>query len=614
MPPPRDAKKLFRSAKVKLQCVAAFRYSRAYKAEGDPSLNTPEAKLTRERMFLHEDLQSRFRRFWSILDLAKDPVTNELTAASYTLLSTKVQRVMIKDFDAAEAEQDAQKDWKQDVTRWAHRGRRASQVGMAYEAFQKSMFELADVWTEEIDVAVYCRFLDEVLGAVVQDINAEQLRFKRDEDITFNRRLSRRSSSRSSLAGKDGASVTGSGSGLGTGSRLPLIGEGSELSAGTSALGLDVSQGSTCSHGQPSARNRRLSSQGTLREVSLQSISHVPIEAIEEESVSGSANVHQLEGAMHGDDEKNKAGAKCKADKKAKCEAAEKAKLEADEKAKREADGMAICGAIEKARRETQAKAKREANKEGTGSFSSVQVHTTERHKALPFERKGRHREKDWDVLAGAASPRSPARSPMLCATRDLATVSPRSPVYATRPLRKGRHREKDWDVLDGVASPRSPVLSPVRVTRHLATVSPRSPVYAIRPLATVRQHSGSTQSSEADSAATAAGSAQKARRVYVSSPTASERSLYMRAVKHAEETLKDLRSQAQLDSSTMVTRSRISLDATDQCSFAASLPTLPISPVASVRELQLCPVAADTAARIDEAEHDSDKRQKSKN
>ena len=65
MPPPRNARKLFRSAKVKLQCVAAFKYSRAYKAEGDPSLNTPEAKLIRDRMFMHEELQSRFRRFWS---------------------------------------------------------------------------------------------------------------------------------------------------------------------------------------------------------------------------------------------------------------------------------------------------------------------------------------------------------------------------------------------------------------------------------------------------------------------------------------------------------------------------------------------------------------------
>ena len=150
---------------------------------------------------MHEELQSRFRRFWSILDLAKDPDNNELNAASYTLLSTKVQRVMIKDFDAVEAEQDAQKDWNQDVTRWAHRGRRASQVGMTYEAFARSMFELTDVWTEEIDVVVYCRFLDEVLGGVVQDINAELLRFKRDEDITFNNGMSRRSSSKVSVRG-----------------------------------------------------------------------------------------------------------------------------------------------------------------------------------------------------------------------------------------------------------------------------------------------------------------------------------------------------------------------------------------------------------------------------
>ena len=555
MPPPRNAKKLFRSAKVKLQCVAGFNYSRAYKAEGDPSLNTPEAKLIRERMFMHKDLQSRFRRFWSILDLAKDPVTNELTAASYTLLSTKVQRVMIRDFDAAEAEQDAQKDWTQDVTRWAHSGRRASQVGMTYEAFQKSMFELADVWTEEIDVTIYCRFLDEVLGAVVQDINAEQLRFKRDEDISFNRRLSRRSSSRSLLGGVHASNYGASGTGSGNGSRLPVIGQGSALSTVDRASGLDVGQGLACVHSQPSTHNRRLSSQGTLREVSLHSILDAPMDGIEEENIPDPANVHQLEGEISGHDTNGKAEAKreangnakhdatekamLEANEKAKRAAAEKAKHEADQKAKREAAEMVKREANEKARHEANAKARRdahikakcEAGEQGTGVFPNVHARTTERLKALHFERK------EW-------------------------------------------HSKKDWDVLEGVARP-------------------HSRVHATRPPETVSQHSGSCQSNsllaqrnlppcplDADDAGTASGSAVRSRRVYVSSATASERKLYMRAVNHAEQALLELWSKARSDSSTVVTRSRTLLDATAQC-----------SPAAHLHSLQLCPVAAHAAA-----------------
>ncbi|CAN0083642.1 unnamed protein product, partial [Ectocarpus sp. 4 AP-2014] len=55
------------------------------------------------------------------------------------------------DTTEAEARHSAEVDWLRDTARWGGR--------MTRQAFGSSMFELADIWTENIDEEEYTAFL-----------------------------------------------------------------------------------------------------------------------------------------------------------------------------------------------------------------------------------------------------------------------------------------------------------------------------------------------------------------------------------------------------------------------------------------------------------------------
>ena len=58
----------------------------------------------------------------------------------------KMQRAMVDDYDEFSATLEAKDDWRNDV---------GDATGMDKEQFKRSIFQLADIWVEEIDAKEY---------------------------------------------------------------------------------------------------------------------------------------------------------------------------------------------------------------------------------------------------------------------------------------------------------------------------------------------------------------------------------------------------------------------------------------------------------------------------
>ena len=166
----------WKKAKLLTGVVHAFQRSRAYLSEGDDTMNS--ADNLRRRAALREDPQLRqlLLKFWSVIDLLKDPVTGHLLKSGFISLNIKLQRALLHDFDEEEAARHARLDFATDVGE--HR------TDCTKEEFLDGLFQLVDLWCETTDVAEYLHFLTKSLEAIVrEDISAEQLSFKKDEDI-----------------------------------------------------------------------------------------------------------------------------------------------------------------------------------------------------------------------------------------------------------------------------------------------------------------------------------------------------------------------------------------------------------------------------------------------
>ena len=99
--------KMWRKAMMVVRVVNAFKRSRKYKGEGDPAMDTAAMRAVRRGLQQSEPVQAQIARFWGVLDLLKDPLSGNLTRASYVALNIKIQKAMVSDFDADEARLDA---------------------------------------------------------------------------------------------------------------------------------------------------------------------------------------------------------------------------------------------------------------------------------------------------------------------------------------------------------------------------------------------------------------------------------------------------------------------------------------------------------------------------
>eukprot|EP00937_MAST-01D_sp_MAST-1D-sp2_P002444 g2444.t1 len=237
----------WRKAKVTMGAVQAFqKFGRAYKLEGNPEYDTSAMRFKRQRLEAHPEIERRFNRFWGILDMVKDH-NGGLKKESYVKLNYKIQLAMVSDFDPEEALADSERDWEHDCQRSLRRGSdQHAPPSMSYNGFCRSMFELADLWTDGVELSAYAQYLDMVLAAVVQDMAAEVLRFKPDADIGFVGALG----GGGGTAGDAGAALAGAGSsGVGAGVGGAGAGAGARVAGAAAAGGL----------GRAAATVRRLS-------------------------------------------------------------------------------------------------------------------------------------------------------------------------------------------------------------------------------------------------------------------------------------------------------------------------------------------------------------------
>ena len=177
---------MWRKAKMAVSVVNTFKRSSKYKSEGDPTMDTEAMLAVRRGLQQSGAIQAQIARFWDALDMLKDPSTGGLTRASYLSLNVKIQKAMVSDFDMESAKLDAATDWHQDMTRFcAARGEEGptSSTTMSFADFKLSMFELADLWCDDVKEATYMNFLKEVLTAVAKDINSDPLEFKPTAEI-----------------------------------------------------------------------------------------------------------------------------------------------------------------------------------------------------------------------------------------------------------------------------------------------------------------------------------------------------------------------------------------------------------------------------------------------
>jgi hypothetical protein len=115
-------------------------------------------------------------KFWSIIDMMKDPTTGCLLKSSFITLNVKLQRALLHDFDEAEATRHAQLDFDADVG--------PQRSSCTKEEFLDGLFQLTDLWCETTEVAEYTNFVAKCLAAIVKDMAAERLTFLDDKDIT----------------------------------------------------------------------------------------------------------------------------------------------------------------------------------------------------------------------------------------------------------------------------------------------------------------------------------------------------------------------------------------------------------------------------------------------
>eukprot|EP00903_Cladosiphon_okamuranus_P012631 g11817.t1 len=144
-----------------------------YKRQGNPDVNTPLSVKKRLALRKKPLIQEISHEYWCFPGLNPEG-SKEMTKESYLRLNRKLHLALIPDTTDEDAQNSAEVDWARDTKRWGGR--------MTLEAFTSSMFELADIWTENIDEEEYTAFLWLLLETIT-NTNVVPPSFKPDREI-----------------------------------------------------------------------------------------------------------------------------------------------------------------------------------------------------------------------------------------------------------------------------------------------------------------------------------------------------------------------------------------------------------------------------------------------
>jgi hypothetical protein len=85
----------WKRAKATISVVSAFKRSSKYKTEGNKYMDSPAIKYMRERLRQSAQIKGVVDRFWTAVDMIKDPDSGKVTRDSYIELNVKLQKVII---------------------------------------------------------------------------------------------------------------------------------------------------------------------------------------------------------------------------------------------------------------------------------------------------------------------------------------------------------------------------------------------------------------------------------------------------------------------------------------------------------------------------------------
>jgi hypothetical protein len=131
--------------------------------QGDTEMHTADSLMEREKLKSHPALKDVVMSFWEIFD---DDDSGSMSHGEYIALNKLLHKALLPDVSEEEAEASAQTDWAEDSKGEEH---------MPFEAFFESMFQLADIWCEEICSEEYEAFLANLLNLVAEGHKLRQM-------------------------------------------------------------------------------------------------------------------------------------------------------------------------------------------------------------------------------------------------------------------------------------------------------------------------------------------------------------------------------------------------------------------------------------------------------
>ena len=120
-----------------------------YWQQGDEALETPDMVEQRRALRQHPEVIETIEVWWSTAQRSLEQegrTVDGLSHDRYVLMSTKMYKAMMREYDEEEARASAEADWEEDS---------AGEALLSKRRFFDAIFELADLWTFEIDAREY---------------------------------------------------------------------------------------------------------------------------------------------------------------------------------------------------------------------------------------------------------------------------------------------------------------------------------------------------------------------------------------------------------------------------------------------------------------------------
>ena len=124
---------------------------KAHWDEGDTSFDLPEMIDKRQALRADPNVSAVLDRWWVAADVNN---SGKVSREEYLHLGIALYHALVGDGDEEAARESAEDDWEQDSQ---------GKEEMDEEHFKTSIFELADLWTDNIEPEEYVRFLDRLL-------------------------------------------------------------------------------------------------------------------------------------------------------------------------------------------------------------------------------------------------------------------------------------------------------------------------------------------------------------------------------------------------------------------------------------------------------------------